>query len=123
MAASRRRPGQVSELIRKVVAEALLHEVRDPRIRLVTVTGVEVSPDLSHARIRVVVRGEAEERDEVMTGLANAAGFLRSRVAKALATRITPALHFEVDQGADHAARIDTILAGLRSERPPEEGP
>lgn len=122
MAASRRRPEQVGELIRQVVAETLLSDIRDPRIRLVTVTRVAVSPDLSHARVFVVVRGEPEEREAVMAGLTKAAGFFRSRVARALATRVTPELRFLADLGADHAAKIDAILAGLRNDAPPEEG-
>jgi ribosome-binding factor A len=121
--APRRRPDQVGELIRQVVAGALLREVRDPRIKLVTVTRVEVSPDLSHARVFVVVHGEQAERDEVMAGLAGAAGFFRTRLARALATRTTPELHFVPDRGAEHAARIDVLLAGLRAERPAPEDP
>lgn len=121
MVAPKRRPDQVGEVIRQVVAEGLLRDVRDPRIRLVTVTRVETSPDLSHARVFVVVHGEAEERAQAMEGLASAAGFFRSRVAKALATRITPALSFEPDRGVEHAARIDAILAGLKP--PPEDAP
>lgn len=123
MTASRRRPDQVGELIRQVIAETLLREARDPRIRLVTVTRVEVSADLSHARVFVVVHGEPEEREAVMTGLASAAAFLRSRVAKALATRSTPELHFTADRGVEHAARIDAILADLKREPGEEETP
>jgi ribosome-binding factor A len=102
-----------------VVAEALLRDVRDPRIGLVTVTGVEVSADLSHARVFVVTRGSPDEREAALAGLGSAAGFLRARVAKALATRTTPELHFHPDRGAEHAARIDAILAELRDTRSP----
>lgn len=123
MAAPRRRPDQVGEVIRQVVAEALLRDVRDPRIQMVTVTRVEVSPDLSHAKIVVAVHGEPDERAAVMKGLASAVGFFRSRVAKALATRITPGLAFVADRGAEHAARIDAILANLRPAAPEEETP
>ena len=112
--ALRRRPEQVGEVVRQIVAEALLHEIRDPRIGLVTVTRVEMSPDLSHARLFVVVPGTPEEREAVMKGLANAAGFFRSKVAKVLATRITPGIAFSLDRGVEHAAKIDAILAGLR---------
>ncbi len=122
MAAPRRRPDQVGELVRQVVAETLLRDVRDPRIRMVTVTGADVSPDLSHARVFVVVHGEPAEREAVMAGLANAAGFFRSRLARVMATRVTPEIHFAADRGVEHAARIDAILAGLRTDRPPEEG-
>jgi len=110
---SKRRPDQVGEVIRQVVAEAILRDLRDPRIKLVTVTRVDVSGDLSHARVYVIGHDEAAQ-DQAVVGLASAAGFLRSRVAKALATRIVPDLTFVVDRGVEHAARIDEILAGLR---------
>ena len=112
----RRRPDQVGEVVRQVIAEALLRDVRDPRIQLVTVTRVDVSPDLSHATVSVVVHGEPAEREATMVGLRNAAGFFRSRVAKVLATRITPELHFVPDRGAEYAARIDSLLADIKRE-------
>jgi ribosome-binding factor A len=116
MAASSRRSDQVAEVIRQVVAEALLGEVRDPRVALTTVTRVRVTQDLSQARVSVVVHGGDEERDRALEGLASAAGFLRGRVARSLATRTTPELVFEIDRGVEHAARIDAILGRLRRE-------
>ena len=113
---ARRRPEQVGELIRHVVGEALLHRVRDPRIAMATVTGVRVSPDLSQARVRVVVHGDEAERIRALEGLASATGYLRARVARALAARVTPELAFELDRGVEHAARIDSILAELKRE-------
>lgn len=117
----RRRPGQVGEVIRQVVAEALTREVRDPRIGLVTLTRVEATPDLSHARIYVALPGDSSAADleRALTGLRSAAGFLRGKVARALSTRVTPELHFEIDRGAEHAARINALLAELRQGREP----
>ena len=111
---SKRRPDQVAEVVRQVVAEALLREVRDPRIQMVTITGIEVSPDLSYARILVTVHGDEAERDLALEGLERASGFLRSRVARALSTRITPALTFVADRGQEHAAKIEAILGALK---------
>lgn len=110
------RPQQVAETVRQVLAEALVQEVRDPRVGRVTVTGVQVSPDLSHARVRVMVPGDASDRERALAGLGSAAGFLRGRVARALATRIVPELHFEADLGLEHAARIHEVLAELKRE-------
>ena len=118
--APRRRPEQVGEIVRQVIAEALTRDVRDPRIGLVTLTRVETTPDLSHARVYVALpagRDDAEQ-ERALAGLRSAAGFLRARVARALTTRITPELHFEVDRGAAHAARINTLLAELRPKEP-----
>jgi len=117
MSAPRRRPEQVSELVRQVIAEALLRDVRDPRIKLVTITRVVVTGDLSQARVYVTVLGDDAQRAEAMAGLESAAGFLRSRVAKALASRTTPELSFEPDRGAEHAHRIDQLLNELKREQ------
>jgi ribosome-binding factor A len=114
---SRRRPDQVGEVVRQVVAEALLHELRDPRIGLVTVTRVEITPDLSRARIGISVHGdESAEAEAALAGLRSAAGFLRGKVARALATRVTPELVFDIDRGQEHARRIDQLLAEVREE-------
>lgn len=117
---SSRRPEQVGETVRQVVADALAREVRDPRVGFVTVTRVDVSGDLSHARIAVAVPGEEADRQRALEGLESAAGFLRGRVARALSTRTVPELHFELDRGLEHAARINALLAGL--ERPDQAG-
>ncbi len=120
-ASSSRRPEQVAETIRAVLAEALLRgELRDPRVGLVTVSGVEVTRDLSHANITVVPHGDDEAKQAALEGLHSAAGFLRRVVAKALSTRIVPELHFKLDIGFEHAKRIDQLLAGLHDE---EESP
>jgi ribosome-binding factor A len=113
-----RRPEQVAETLRQVIADALAREVRDPRVGFVTVTGVQVTNDLSHARVLVSVPGEESERARALQGLQSAAGFLRTRAARALTTRIVPELHFELDQGLAHAARIDQLLQEIRRETP-----
>ncbi len=113
---SRRRPEQVAEVVRQVLAEALTREVRDPRVGLVTLTRVEVSGDLSHATVAVLVPGDDAERARALEGLKSAAGFLRTKVAKALSTRTIPELHFELDRGLEHAARINAMLAELKRE-------
>lgn len=114
----RRRPDQVAEAVRQVIADALLTELRDPRIGFVTVTQVLVTNDLSVATVRVSVMGEDADREGALEGLTSAAGFLRKRVGQALATRIVPELRFELDRGLQHSARINQILNTLREERP-----
>lgn len=110
-----RRPDQVAETVRQAVTDALIRgEVRDPRVRLLTVTDVRVTNDLSHARVLVALSGEEAERQRALEGLRSAAGFLRSKVARALTTRIVPELHFELDRGLEHAARINTLLRELK---------
>jgi ribosome-binding factor A len=106
----------MAETLRQVIAEALPREVRDPRVGFVTVTGVLVSGDLSHARVMVSVVGEDDEKVRALEGLQSAAGFLRSRAARALTTRSVPELHFELDRGLEHAARINELLNTIRRE-------
>ena len=116
------RPERVGEVIRQVVGALLASEVRDPRIGFVTVTGVEVSPDLSHAKVRVSVMGSDEERERTLAGLASAAGYLRSQLSRTLSARLTPEMVFTLDRGRDHAERIDRVLRDLRGGGAPEDG-
>jgi ribosome-binding factor A len=108
------RPERVGELIRQTVGEFLTGNVRDPRIGFVTVTGVEVSPDLSHANVRVSVMGSDEEKAKSLEGLASAARYLRAQLARELRLRTSPELHFHLDRGIEHAQRIDRVLKELK---------
>lgn len=108
------RPGRVSELIRQAVGEFLTGDVRDPRIGFVTVIGVDVSVDLSHANVRVSVMGTEEEKAQSLEGLASAARYLRAQLSKVLHLRTSPELHFHLDRGLEHAQRIDQVLKQLK---------
>ena len=108
----------MAETLRQVITDALAREVRDPRVGFVTITGVLVTNDLSHARVMVSVPGEETEKARALEGLQSAAGFLRSRAARALTTRTVPELHFELDRGLEHAARINELLNTIRQEDP-----
>jgi len=118
-----RRPDRVAEAIREEVATFLTEDVKDPRVQgLVTVTGVDVTRDLRHAKIFVSVLGSDTERAATYEGLASVAGHLRSRVGRALRLRLAPEIVFREDQSVAHAARIESLLAGLRdgeAEAPP----
>lgn len=114
MKGSSRRPEQVAENLRQVIADALSREIRDPRVGFVTLTAVTVTGDLAHAKIRVSVPGDEDAKQKALEGLRSAAGFLRTKVAKALTTRTVPELHFELDRGLEHAARINEVLASLK---------
>jgi ribosome-binding factor A len=116
MKGSSRRPEQMAETLRQVITDSLMREVRDPRVGFVTITGVLVSNDLSHARVMVSVPGEDPDKTRALEGLQSAAGFLRSRAARALTTRTVPELHFELDRGLEHAARINELLNTIRQE-------
>ena len=110
------RPERLGELIRQTVAAFLTENVRDPRIGFVTVTGVDVSADLGHARVRVSVMGNDDERARSLEGLASAARFLRAQLSRELPLRTSPELHFELDRGLQHALRIDEVLRRLKED-------
>jgi len=109
------RPERVAELVRQTVGAFLTGDVRDPRIGFVTVTGVEVTADLSHANVQVSVMGTEEEKARSLEGLASAARFLRAQLSKELTLRTSPELHFRLDRGLEHAQRINQVLKDLRS--------
>ena len=85
-------------------------EVRDPRVGLATVTAVETSPELDHAKVYITTLSKDEERDEVVAGLRSAAPFIRSQLSKRLRMRRIPELHFQIDRVLDEALRIEALL-------------
>ena len=108
-----RRTDRVGDLLRAELSDQLLKAVHDPRIKLVSVTGVDVSPDLRRAVVRVSALGEEEERQATVAALRHARGFLRTELAHRLRTRVTPELVFELDRGAEHSQKISDLLESL----------
>jgi ribosome-binding factor A len=108
-----RRTDRMADLLRAEIADLLLRSLHDPRIKLVTVTGIDVSPDLRRAVVRVSALGEEEERQSTVDALRHAKGFLRTELAKRLRTRVTPELVFELDRGAEHSQKISDLLESL----------
>jgi ribosome-binding factor A len=105
-----RRLLKAAEAIREVVGMAILTDLQDPRIRDVTVTGVEVAPDMRQAKVYVSVMGNESKQNLSLRGLQSAAGFLQSKVAKRIDTRYTPKLLFVLDQGVKKSIEISQIL-------------
>lgn len=114
---SSRRLLKAAEAIREVVSMAILTELRDPRIRDVTVIGVEVAPDMRSAKISVSIMGPESKQQLALRGLDNAKGFLQSRIADRIDTRYTPKLQFVVDQGVKKSLEVGKILEQLAAER------
>ena len=112
-----RRILKAASAIREVVSMAILTELRDPRIRDVTVTYVEVSPDMRQAKIHVSIMGNENQQELSLRGLRNAAGFLQQKVAQRIDTRYTPRLMFELDRGVKHSIEVSRLLGELL---PPE---
>src|SRR3989442_14495376 len=96
---------RVNESVRAVVADGVA-VLKDPRIGLVTVTGVQVTPDLREARVFVSVLGGENKRRETLAGLASAHGILQARINRELNLRRTPTLTFSYDNSVEHAVRM-----------------
>lgn len=118
-----RRQRQVSELIHRELSLLLLLEVRDPRLAGVTLTAVEVTPDLMVARVYVTVLGDEEAGTEAMKGLDHAKGHLRSQLASRVELRHAPELDFRLDPSAAYARRIDELLDRLKESRVTDDEP
>lgn len=104
------RPERVGEQIREEVAEMVAGELKDPRIGLVAVTEVRVSPDLRHATVFVSLTGTVEEQKASLKGLEAAAGFIRRELAQRLALRKIPELEFRRDDRVEISQRIEDLL-------------
>jgi ribosome-binding factor A len=103
---------RVNESVRQVLAEAV-PELKDPRIGLVTVTGVDTAPDLRHATVYVSVLGSARKRDASLAGLEAAHGLLQSRLAHELRMKRTPQLAFEYDPSVERGVRMSQLIDEL----------
>jgi ribosome-binding factor A len=95
----------------------LAEGVKDPRVTgLVTVTGVDVTRDLRHAKVHVSILGTEVEKTATMEGLQSVAGHLRAKLGRTLRLRVTPELDFRYDASIAHAARIDSLLEQIRAD-------
>jgi ribosome-binding factor A len=119
------RLARVSEVIREVASETILFEMRDPRIKGVTVTRAEVSGDLQHAKVFVSVMGTPGEQHLCMNGLKRSAGFVQSKIASRLQTRFTPIITFVLDQGVKKSIEITRLINESLNEFKPaaQDGP
>lgn len=102
---------RVNEALREVLSTRIAEGLKDPRIGFVTVTGVETSPDLRHARVYVSVIGDEQAREETMAGLEQAHGALQAQIARELRMKHTPQLTFVYDETIDRGMRIEELLS------------
>ena len=101
---------RVNEALREVLSARIARGLKDPRIGFVTVTAVDTSPDLRHARVYVSVLGDETEREDSLAGLASSHGFLQAEIARQLRMKRTPTLQFEHDESIDRGFRIAKLL-------------
>jgi len=113
---SSRRSAKVAQAILECVSSTILLELKDPRVKNVTVTGAEVSPDFRSAKIKVSIMGDEKTQALTLRGLESARGFLQAKVAERLETRYTPILKFVVDRGVKLSIETSAILRDLHKE-------
>jgi ribosome-binding factor A len=121
--ADQRRADRVAEAIREEVARFLAEGAKDPRlIGMVTVTAVDVTRDLRHARVFVSILGTDVEHAATVQALESMKGHMRSILARKLSLRVAPELVFKLDESIAHAARIESLLAQVRDKKAGDEG-
>lgn len=107
------RARRLDETVRAKLARILAEDISDPRIDLVTVTGVELTPDHSYADVYVIAHGDAERYAEALAGLESAKGRIRSLLARSVRTRTVPELRFHLDESVDEGMRINEALRNV----------
>ncbi|MFZ5447980.1 MAG: 30S ribosome-binding factor RbfA [Thermodesulfobacteriota bacterium] len=110
------RPHRVAELLRERLALILLHKCADPRLKELTLTEVEMSPDLKQARVFYVVR-EKVDATQVQMALDKALGFIKQEVAKENLFRLMPEFFFQPDTGLDRAAQLEKLFEAAKSQQ------
>ena len=104
------RSARIADQIQRELAELVRMELRDPRVGMITLTGVELSRDQSHAKVFFTVLGPATAAELALEGLQRASGFLRSELAHRLTTRKVPELHFEYDESVERGVRLSRLI-------------
>jgi ribosome-binding factor A len=116
----RHRQAQLGEFIAHELSELIHSQMKDPRVGFASVTSVELSADLRHAKVFISVMGTPEEQRATLQALAHGAGFLRHELAQRLTIRYTPDLSFRLDDSIAHGARVAELLRGIHGD-PTEE--
>lgn len=113
---SHRRQRQIGELLHEEISRLIQFESKDPRLVMVTVTGVDVTPDYREARVYVAIHGDDAAFKEALAGLVSATGYFRKRLREELSLRFIPELTFKRDTSLEQGQRIDELLDTLKAE-------
>lgn len=114
------RAERVAEQMKKEIAQILQDELKDPRIGFVTVTAVELSNDLQHAKVYVSIYGTEQEKKQTLEALARATGFVRREIGRRIKLRLTPEIVFKFDESIEHGDRIARLLSQIKAEEAKE---
>lgn len=116
---ARLRVEKVQEAIQQEISKMLLMDVKDPRIQFVTVTGVELTDDMSYAKIYVSLYGPKDKQEETWKALQKSFGFMRTEIAKRIRLRFAPTLILQKDTSMEYSAHIESILQKIKQEEKP----
>jgi ribosome-binding factor A len=111
------RTRKIGELLQRELAVLIAHELNDPRVAQVTLTAVDVAPDLSHAKVYVTHLGGEEQAQKAILALNHAAGFLRHELRERVLLRVVPGLRFLYDESVERGDTIERLLARARREQ------
>ncbi len=112
------RIARLRELLKQETSAILQRDLRDPRVGFVSVTDVELSPDLRHAKIFVSIMGDAEAKARTMDGLVSAQGFIRTELARRIRLRHMPEVAFRIDESIERGARVARLLREVTEPKP-----
>lgn len=113
---SKLRAEKLQALIKQELSNMLIRDVKDPRVKFVTITGVEVSNDLSYAKVYVSLYGSEEQQAQAWKGLQHGLGYFRTEIAKRIDLRVAPQLSFHNDTSMEYSAHIESLLHELKKE-------
>jgi ribosome-binding factor A len=111
-----KRTARIGEAIREEISSILLQEINDPRIQFVSITRVEVSADLQHAKVYVSILGSDQKREEVFEGLKSARGYIQKKLGKKIRLRYMPEITFKMDTSIDHGIHIFELLQEMKKK-------
>ena len=117
------RLSRVAEVIREVASETILFQVRDPRVKMVTVTRAEVSGDLQHAKVYVSIMGSEREQSSCMNGLQRAAGFVQSKLGDRMRSRFVPVIQSVLDKGVKNSLEVSRLINEALEQQREEPNP
>jgi len=104
------RSRRIAEQVQRELSDIIRLELKDPRVGMITLTDVEMTPDNAHARVYFTLLGDASRIEEAQAGLQHAAGYLRTELSHRLKTRIVPQLHFEYDASVERGIRLYKLI-------------
>lgn len=104
------RSRRIAEQIQRDLSDIIRVELKDPRVGMITITDVEMTPDNAHAKVFFTVLGQQPRIDEAAEGLQHAAGYLRSQLAQRIKIRVVPQLHFEYDASVERGIRLSQLI-------------